>query len=78
MTVGEDKNKKQEEVKYAEGEERLIWGEQRNEFAGFELKLRMEKDILPARLRNLSIYRIWFTGILETKSKSEFHIRCRE
>jgi hypothetical protein len=31
-----------EEVRYPEGEERLILGRQRNEFADFELKLRVE------------------------------------
>jgi hypothetical protein len=31
-----------EEIKYPEGEERLILGGQRNEFAEFELNLRME------------------------------------
>jgi hypothetical protein len=35
-------SKEKEEIRYPEGEERLIWGGKRNEFADFELKLRME------------------------------------
>jgi hypothetical protein len=35
MASGNDKNKKQEEVKYPEGEERLIPGGKRNEFTDF-------------------------------------------
>jgi hypothetical protein len=37
-----DKNKEQEEVRYPEGEERIIIGGQRSEFSDFELKLRVE------------------------------------
>jgi hypothetical protein len=34
--------KEKEEIRYPEGEEKLILGGQRNEFAEFELNLRME------------------------------------
>jgi hypothetical protein len=38
MATGKEKDK----TRYPEGEERLILGGQRNEFAEFELNLRME------------------------------------